>query len=291
MMDSLLRLLDPQLLNVGVACFDGNWNYKNVRSNFFRIYYVESGDANVGFENGDMHLAAGNLYLIPALTRHGYRCTGKFRHYYIHFYDRNFQQALYGGGAGLCWHAEAHPSDAWQVRRLCSLLADRALTDFSPTVYDNPATLHRIIRSNSVLGVDKAIEAKAIVMQLLARFMKGIVDSAGRDPRILRAVKMIDANPGKACLDEVIADACMSKSHFYRLFARDMGCSPAEYISKGKLNAVILCLKLTTMPLAEVAYYFGFSDLSYFIRFFRKHTGVTPLRFRRHMQQAGDSLL
>lgn len=285
MIKSLISHLNPQVLNVGLASLDANWNFKNVRSGFSRIYYVSDGEAYVEFEDQDMHLTPGNLYLIPAFTLHGYRCTGAFSHYYIHFYDRHFQHELASDTFGMPFQAEAHYSDVALVQRLCSILSDRTLSDFSPAVYDNVSTLRGIIRSNSQMSVDKAIEAKGIVMQLLARFLNGISNKDERDPRIVRAVGIIDTSYDNVCLDEVIKEVCMSKSNFYRLFTHYMECSPAEYISLRKLEAIKLCLQLTSTSLSEISDRFGFSDSSYLIRFFRKHTGLTPSRYRRMMQQ------
>lgn len=41
-------------------------------------------------------------------------------------------------------------------------------------------------------------------------------------------------------------------------------------------------------PVKTIAYDLGFSDQSYFARFFRKHTGVTPEQFRELQQHAGS---
>lgn len=42
------------------------------------------------------------------------------------------------------------------------------------------------------------------------------------------------------------------------------------------------CLLATANQINQTAYYLGFDDVSYFIRFFKKHTGYTPEAFRQN---------
>ncbi|WP_372934613.1 helix-turn-helix domain-containing protein [Mariniphaga sediminis] len=39
-------------------------------------------------------------------------------------------------------------------------------------------------------------------------------------------------------------------------------------------------LLATNHPIKEIAFHLGFSDVSYFTRFFKKHTNLTPKEFR-----------
>ncbi len=54
-----------------------------------------------------------------------------------------------------------------------------------------------------------------------------------------------------------------------------------EYIRERLLLEAKRMLTLTAVDVKEIAYGLGFNDTSYFSRFFRKHTGKTPLDFRK----------
>lgn len=41
----------------------------------------------------------------------------------------------------------------------------------------------------------------------------------------------------------------------------------------------------TEYDISEIAYKLGFNELSYFSRFFKRHTGMTPLGFRMSMNE------
>ena len=71
--------LIPLALNVGYAVHESDWNWKNVRSPFARLYYVSAGEADVILPDGMIHLTPGNLYLIPSYTLHSNVCNGPLR--------------------------------------------------------------------------------------------------------------------------------------------------------------------------------------------------------------------
>jgi AraC-like DNA-binding protein len=58
------------------------------------------------------------------------------------------------------------------------------------------------------------------------------------------------------------------------------GLSAKIYINEKILKEAIFLLKNTTLNQGEIAYRLGF-DFTYFIKFFRKHTGATPAKYRQ----------
>jgi hypothetical protein len=129
-----LRLLT---LNVGLANHCGDWNWKNVRSPFARLYYVTDGTAQVEMASGVYTLKPGNLYLIPPHTTHSYICDSMFQHYYIHIYeDRRSESSLFDE-----WdfpvEVSANSTDLELVKRLCYINPFLKLPQSNPEAYDN----------------------------------------------------------------------------------------------------------------------------------------------------------
>lgn len=81
-------------LNVGLACHNGDWNWKNVRSPFARLYLVVQGTAKIQLPSGIHDLSPGHLYFIPAFTTHSYICDSPFTHYYLHMRIRRNSASL-----------------------------------------------------------------------------------------------------------------------------------------------------------------------------------------------------
>jgi AraC family transcriptional regulator len=66
-----------------------------------------------------------------------------------------------------------------------------------------------------------------------------------------------------------------------RAFRRAYGCTVGEYVRKLRIERAARQLADTDLSLAEIALAEGFSDQSHFSNLFRRHTGLSPLQFRR----------
>ena len=74
-----------------------------------------------------------------------------------------------------------------------------------------------------------------------------------------------------------LAELChMSDAHFRRVFKAEMGVSPKEYISELKIKRANMLLSYPDVTVTEIAEDLGFTDVSYFIRFYKKQTGNSP---------------
>ena len=62
------------------------------------------------------------------------------------------------------------------------------------------------------------------------------------------------------------------------------GYSPKQYLVQARLAAAKDLLIHSDLPVSEVAFHAGFSDVNNFIRAFRRETGCTPLRYREREQ-------
>nr|WP_068892537.1 helix-turn-helix domain-containing protein [Pedobacter panaciterrae] len=56
-----------------------------------------------------------------------------------------------------------------------------------------------------------------------------------------------------------------------------------ELIQERRFTESLELLKYTSLSVKEITYYLGFSDPPYFIRYFKKQTGLTPRRYRLNL--------
>lgn len=106
-----------------------------------------------------------------------------------------------------------------------------------------------------------------------------------QDPRIAQALRYISDNIADVEIEEMARCACMSRSHFNRVFFDNMGTSPSRYIAMRRIEKAKSYLQFSDLSVSAVGEKIGIEDVSYFIRFFKAHTGVTPLRCRAELRQ------
>ncbi|MBL8991896.1 MAG: helix-turn-helix domain-containing protein [Spirochaetia bacterium] len=102
------------------------------------------------------------------------------------------------------------------------------------------------------------------------------------DRRLLIPLKKIHEGFGEALDVKTLAGlAELSEEHFRKVFLKDLGVSPKEYIASYRMEKSAEFLRSTEMRITEVARRSGFSYDHYFHLCFKKHFGVTPSEYRR----------
>lgn len=274
------------LLNIGYAIHNADWNYKNVRSPFARIYLVKEGSARLHLPgNRIQDLRPNHLYMIPPFTMHSYECTNHFTLYYIHIYDN--QKSDYSILEDLMYPVEikAKNIDELLVERLFTINPDSALNHNDPKKYDNTTNLIKTINNQTNRATHELLETNGILFQLLSHFMVYSKDKYDIvDNRILRVVKYIRNNIHKDISIEELKDmCCLSKDHFIRLFKNELQETPTQYIIQRKIERAQLMLITSDLLIKDIAYELSFENVSYFNRLFKKATGLTPSDYRKRV--------
>ena len=271
-----------QILNVGLAIHNSDWNWKNIKSPFTRIYYVPEGTAHIVLSSGTYTLRPGFLYIIPALVKHGYICNSYFAHYYLHIYEESYTSYSFMDEWDFPVEIESNYIDIFLMKRLCEINPSKQLPSSDPESYDNDPTLKQRILQNKTQSLCDIIESRGIVYQLVSRFMKsGNLKTDIIDKRISDSVIYIKENIMKNIEISTLAEiSCLSKDHFIRLFKKETGITPQQYINRKKIEKSQLILITSELSVKSIAYLLAFDDHSYFNRLFKKITGETPLQFR-----------
>ncbi|MDE5938202.1 MAG: AraC family transcriptional regulator [Lachnospiraceae bacterium] len=74
----------------------------------------------------------------------------------------------------------------------------------------------------------------------------------------------------------------LNEQYFCRLFKKAIGCSPVSYINDYRVKQAKRLLEKTDLPVTDICLECGYHNLGNFLREFRRHTGTTPLQYRKH---------
>ncbi|SFR47191.1 AraC-type DNA-binding protein [Robiginitalea myxolifaciens] len=84
---------------------------------------------------------------------------------------------------------------------------------------------------------------------------------------------------------ELSNKACMSESHFYKVFKQEMGISPTDFINQQRIEKATHLLEDPAIDLTEVFLASGFTNRSYFNRLFKRQKGISPTVYRNRFIQ------
>ena len=144
--------------------------------------------------------------------------------------------------------------------------------------------INKIIRICAEGSREKDVLADLTLKELLVRIMQTqnlkTIGAPGADMNhnpLACVLGYIKANLNeKININNLSNKACMSKATFYRLFKRELGISPNDFILTEKISRAKQLLARPGSKIAAISYELGFSDANYFIRVFKKLEGITP---------------
>ncbi|MDR5860909.1 AraC family transcriptional regulator [Halomonas eurihalina] len=145
--------------------------------------------------------------------------------------------------------------------------------------------LARRIDTDTGSRIDQEYALYRIAARLVQR--TGNLDedvSTGRTDKLLeRAKTFIHAHAEHdISLEEISQAAHLSKYHFLRLFRRQFGITPHQYVLNCRINAARSALD-AGHELNDVVGRYGFADLSHFNRRFKRIYGMTPRQYQRNV--------
>jgi AraC-like DNA-binding protein len=76
----------------------------------------------------------------------------------------------------------------------------------------------------------------------------------------------------------------LSIPHTTALFRSEVGETPMQYLMRRRMDTARQLLEGTDMPVKRIAASVGFADQLYFSRQFKRHTGVSPVAYRKERQ-------
>lgn len=176
-------------------------------------------------------------------------------------------------------------ADAAGDERLCCPVSDQTLiTD--PLLRDAILALSRLVEG----GIGSHIDQEHLLQRIAARMMQ----RAGRyqqpeqttgspDVLVARALDYIRAHLEEdLSLERISHAAHLSRYHFLRLFRRQLGMTPHQYVISCRIDAARGALEAGATP-GEVALRYGFADHSHFNRRFKRIHGVTPFQYQQSL--------
>lgn len=257
---SLAKSMFFYVLCAGFFKCDERYRIKRNTYNSYLLMYILEGSGKIDYENKTYTASKGDTVLINCYKKHSYSTSG-WEILWIHF-DGNVSDKYFSTlyeRAGCIFPA---PSSNFIIKDIMQNLINHYvdLIDLHECVAS--CELERILSSLYIISSDYNMPSK-------------------ENSPVNKAISfMKDHYKTKLYIEEIAVHCLLSKYHFTRLFKKETGYSPYEYITLLRINESKYLLKNTSLLIKEIAFEVGFSSEVSFVTNFKENTEYTPSEFR-----------
>ena len=241
-----------------------NYDYRIEREDYhnYMLFYICDGRLSLRSGSQTMVASAGQVGFLNCHEPHEYHTIGNTEFVWLHLDGSNtadfYQQAvqMHGGFVFDTPYAEQIKNGIYEI----------------VFAFRNEQTLSEVRLS-----------------QKLYTLLTAMVDTASQEAgqteendTVSKAMHFIQEqymNP--ISLLDVATHVNMSQFHFSRLFKKDCGYSPHEYLILTRLNRAKHLLKTTGLPVKVIAQKVGYQNVSSFTNAFTDRVGISPTLFRK----------
>jgi AraC family transcriptional regulator len=279
------------LLNIDHVKLDYRWNYRNVVSPYYRLYYIDEGEGQLSNTEQSVKLEPGYIYMIPSFTPCNLFCPDYLSQYFIQFFEESYNSVSLFGQNRQLMKLEATERDICNFQRLMAINPGRGLNrSDNPRSYEKSSIYEEYEALNDRQSLSVHFETQGIILQLVARFLESPLYGPGSNriipQKILESMNFIQLNLRERFSIALLAKrANQHRDYFSRQFLQFTGRRPLAFIHEQRIERAQFLIATTSMSFSEIAAATGFDDLSHFSRIFKKITLVTPQAYRKRIQQ------
>ncbi len=227
---------------------------RNSYNSILAIYVLE-GALTMLINNTELDAQENELLLIDCYKPHKYFAKSSAHTLWVHF----------DGGNSLEWFGEIKAQKGQKIK--CGRQTAEHISDVISSIKQN----------------QNEYDISNRLYSLLCNISKKNQNHESKKADIIEtAKKFITSNYHEnISVNDISAAANMSASYFSKLFKKGTGFSPYDYLLTVRLDRAKELLRQTDDSIESVAFKTGFNSESNFIYFFKKETGVSPLKFRK----------
>ncbi len=245
----------------GISYCDGTYKIKRNNSPIYVFEYIISGTGAVKTGAAEFYPSEGDIYILHRGSSHEYYSD-----------DRNPWIKVWFNAKGTLID---HLMEVYKLGNINHIQN-----------YDLSGLFFKMIEIARMNSIDhrRIFEQASIVLHELLIKIAAKLEGEKESPNY-------DALKIKQYLDQHIEDKVAVKdlgdlvyhspSHIIRIYKKEYGVTPYDYLLNKKLEMAILMLLNTNMSVKEIAFKLKFADEHYFCNFFKSKTGQSPSTLRK----------
>ena len=274
------------LLHIDYVKLNHNWNFNNVISPYYRLYYIDEGLGFISDSASRLTLEPGYLYLIPSFTICNLNCETYLSQYFIQFFEESPDGISLFTNNRAVMKIAATEIDVMLVKKLFQSNPRRGINrSNNPKVYEKEAYYKEYQSLNDEIKTHLKFENQGILLQLISRFLSSngfkSDNSQSTPSKILDTMSYVQLH-----LHENLTVAQLAKrvnqnqDYFSKQFLIHTGQRPLNYIHEKKIERAQYLIATTDKTFLEIAMDTGFSNLPHFSKIFKQIVSLTPGEYR-----------
>ena len=240
----------------------------------YEIFYIDRGSVEFGIEDSVTTAKAGDvIFMHPGTNHYVKKLDGIEYHYYAMVFDNSV--------LGAQGEPVRNTLESIRVSRFIKLpdavlMKLRDATEF----VKNKSFGHELFVKSVLFDIISCV--------ILTNQYVEITDNIRSEKR--HTVNAIDVTIAyvrdnyreNISLDDVLKITSYSKSHFLRLFKKNIGMNLTDYINKYRIEKSCLDLIYTSKNITEIATENGFNTVQYFSKTFKSYMKCTPKQYQKN---------
>lgn len=268
-----------ELIALEVLDFEGKYQNYVETHDFWELCFVIHGKIALVLEEETISLSHHQLILVPPNKKHAYRSEkGNENRVFVVCFD-SFSQML-----------NAIREKVFSVDSLQMDCMEKIMEECAATFRMNESDQLEVLPSPQFGG-------QQALLLLLEYLLIGLVRKMSVDKNsdiVFFSDENFHADLAKTVLRYLreniqkkitLADICSkfsySRSFLCKTFKEQTGQTLIAYVNRLKMEEAERLLKETALSVTEIACHLSFSEVKYFDATFKKHTGLTPVAYRR----------
>ena len=240
----------------------------------YEIFYIDKGSVEFGLEDSVIIVQAGDVVFMHPGTNHYVK---KIKGTEYHYYAMVFDSSVLG--------QEGEP--------IRSILESIRVSQFVKLPEEILEKLRQATECERQLLFGHELVVKTVLFDILAHILatKQYVEISDKlRTELGNRVNAIDVTLNyvrehyreNISLDDILKITSYSKSHFIRLFKKNVGMNLTDYINKYRIEKSCLDLIYTSKNVTEIATENGFNTVQYFSKTFKAYMKCTPKQYQRN---------
>ncbi len=245
---------------LGYFHYEPEYSIKRERYDSFLIMQIKNGSCKITFKNETFIATKNDVVFLDCYEPHQYESIGDWEAIWMHFdgpLARNYYEQIYAISGNLITPRNSEIvshslNKVFNIFKNSSRIVEASISKYIITF------LTELIISNEAANnaTTKANSLSEVITFINEHFAQPIT------------------------LNDLAKIASLSPYYFTRLFTKETGVTPHQYLLATRINSAKFLLISTTIPVKEIAFKTGFSSESNFCSTFKKWEHATPSEYR-----------